>query len=291
MTVQINAINGEQNFLSENEIRALYELDLSDNPQFDLYRDVFLVGVYTQLRYSDYSIISEDNISEKSNGTRIIKLREKKTGLGREVNIRAELEVILQKYRYDLPKTYAHKLNKFIKEIAKLAGINKPITQDRFEGSRKVSIKVPKYETIDVYTARWGVIPNPPTDKMPQDTIRIESENLIVGEGKTPENSKEKTGKNIAINGKWIATTSIDSYHSKDLPNKMGKQALSVIKYLQKVNDATTRQLAKRLDIERTSVTRTIHNLQHKQGLVIITREDRCPDTNRVVRFYGLKTK
>lgn len=84
--------------------------------------------------------------------------------------------------------------------------------------------------------------------------------------------------------------TSIDSYYSNGMRKKMGKQTLSVIKYLQTVDDASSRKLAEKLNIERSSITRTLHNLE-KKGSVIVTRKDRCPISKREVRFYGIKKK
>ena len=97
------------------------------------------------------------------------------------------------------------------------------------------------------------------------------------------------TGENIAIKGKQIATTSIKSYHSEEVKKKIPKQEKLVLDYLSKIKEANSRQIAKALDIERTSITRTIYNLQYKQGLVIITKEDQCPITSRQVRWYALK--
>ena len=96
-------------------------------------------------------------------------------------------------------------------------------------------------------------------------------------------------GENITIGGKQIATTAIKSYHSKEVKEKIPKQEKLVLDYLNKIKEANSRQIAKALDIERTSVTRTIYNLQYKQGLVVITKEDKCPITSREVRWYALK--
>lgn len=67
---------------------------------------------------------------------------------------------------------------------------------------------------------------------------------------------------NIAIKGKMIAMTSIDSYCSNGVQKKMGKHALLIIKYFQTVDDASSRKLANKLNIKRTSVTRTRCNLE-----------------------------
>ena len=42
-------------YLSDAELTALYNLDLSTNPRLDRIRDLFLIGAYTGLRFSDFS--------------------------------------------------------------------------------------------------------------------------------------------------------------------------------------------------------------------------------------------
>lgn len=41
-------------YLTEDEIAKIKAVDLSDNPNYELARDIFLLGCYTGLRYSDY---------------------------------------------------------------------------------------------------------------------------------------------------------------------------------------------------------------------------------------------
>ncbi len=49
----------ENIYLTESEIRAIADLDLSGDKHKDIARDVFLVGCYTAQRFSDYSTINE----------------------------------------------------------------------------------------------------------------------------------------------------------------------------------------------------------------------------------------
>ena len=48
--------------MDEEDIKSLYEMDLKDNKPYEIARDVFLVGVYTAQRYSDYGQITKGNI-------------------------------------------------------------------------------------------------------------------------------------------------------------------------------------------------------------------------------------
>lgn len=64
-------------YLTEEELQALYEMPLSGKE--DKARDVFLVGCYTSQRFSDYSHITERNVSFHD-GVGIITLTQQKTG-------------------------------------------------------------------------------------------------------------------------------------------------------------------------------------------------------------------
>ncbi len=147
-------------YLTEKEVKALFNLDLSKNKEHELIRDVFLVGVYTCQRYSDYSRIKKTNIEATSNGTKIVKLIQKKTGTEVQVPIRHELDTILKRYNYNLPKTYEQRVNKSIKNIAKMVGIDNEIQIEKIKGGLKVKTSIPKHDLIKTHTARRTGITN-----------------------------------------------------------------------------------------------------------------------------------
>lgn len=86
-------------------------------------RDVFLVGYYMAQRFSDYSTINEDNIRTLESGQRVIDLKHQKTGNHVVIPVRPELQTILDKYENQLPKSYEQKVNKFLKQVTREAGI------------------------------------------------------------------------------------------------------------------------------------------------------------------------
>lgn len=137
-------------YLNEIELRTIYNLDLSSTPHLGIARDVFLAGCYTAQRYSDYKRINVNHI--KNNG--FIELIQIKTGEKVIIPIRTELNEILKKYNYNLPKTYEQKINKYVKEIGKLADINEITTVETIKGGLKIKKQVPKYELISTHTAR-----------------------------------------------------------------------------------------------------------------------------------------
>lgn len=65
---------------------------------------------------------------------------------------------VLKKHAYVLPKISGVKFNVYIKEVAKLAGIDSPVTLKRYSGKRMIEIKKPKYEFISSHCARRSFV-------------------------------------------------------------------------------------------------------------------------------------
>ena len=145
-------------YLSETEVKKIYDLNL--NETLGLARDIFLVGCYTSLRYSDYGRIHQDNIKVFENGNKVIVINQQKTGDNVIIPIRAELEVILKRHNYNLPKTYAQKINKRIKDVGRLAKIDEELIIEKIKGGLVVKVKTPKYKLIKTHTARRTGITN-----------------------------------------------------------------------------------------------------------------------------------
>lgn len=150
----ISQVETKEIYLTESELDAIYNLDLSELPHLDLARDVFLVGCYTAQRYSDYSRISEEHISTTPNGKKIISLTQLKTGAQVVIPVSPRLEAILSKYDYNLPTTYEQKVNKYIKTVVEMAKISKLEADDCYvKGKASTELK-PKYEMVKTHTAR-----------------------------------------------------------------------------------------------------------------------------------------
>ncbi len=143
----------ENVYLSEDEIEKIYTLDLSNNKALDIARDVFLAGCYTAQRYSDYSKLTKSNI-KKYDKTEFIELTQAKTKEKVIIPIRTELYTILKKYNFTLPKTHNQKVNKYIKEVCKLAEIDIPIDKTVYKNGLSNIVEVAKYKLITTHTAR-----------------------------------------------------------------------------------------------------------------------------------------
>lgn len=144
----------ENIYLTDSEIKAMAMLDLSADKHKEIARDVFLVGCYTAQRFSDYSTINEGNIRTLENGQQVIDLKQQKTGNHVVIPVRPELQEILDKYENRLPKSYEQKVNKYIKEVAREAGITEKIEMSYIENGEKKTHIVEKCDMVKTHTAR-----------------------------------------------------------------------------------------------------------------------------------------
>ena len=142
-------------YLTREELISLVQADISHlSKNHEIARDIFMVGVYTAQRVSDYNSIGAENIIWNEDRSIIINLRQKKTGVWVTIPAREELKQILQKYDYRLPRINDKMINICIKEVAKVAGIDTPVTIETTSGGVSVLATHPKYELIQTHTAR-----------------------------------------------------------------------------------------------------------------------------------------
>jgi len=142
-------------YLTNDELDALYNLDLCNDKVKERARDLFLIGCYTAQRFSDYSRYRPEHIKTTSNGTKVIDIVTKKTKQRVIIPfLFPKLDILLKKYDYRSPKTYEQDLNEQIKDIGELAGItDKVIISDKV-GGKMVETIYAKHDLIKTHTAR-----------------------------------------------------------------------------------------------------------------------------------------
>jgi len=150
----------ESVYLNEDEIQDLLDLDLSEQASLDRIRDLFLVGCWTGLRFSDFHDISPANIKGED-----IEIKTQKTGVRVVVPIHDHIKALMAKYsgktENSLPPAISNqKLNEGIKKVAKLAGISESIQVKQTKGGKEIIRSVPKYDLISSHTARRSFASN-----------------------------------------------------------------------------------------------------------------------------------
>ena len=124
-----------------------------------------MVGVWTAQRVSDYNNLSPDNFKqhrvEKIEDGQIvfkefmtIDIRQKKTGAKISIPVSSELRSILERYDYKLPHLEDQVLNRYIKEICRLAGLDELIEIHNTKGGVIHKELKHKWELVQSHTAR-----------------------------------------------------------------------------------------------------------------------------------------
>lgn len=119
----------EIDFLDEEELRKIINFD-TPLPRLERTKDMFLFGCFTGLSYIDIKTLAPEHFEKDSAGRIWIKKRRVKTGVLSRIPLLPIAKLILDKYKGGeklLPIQDPADINKYLKDIAILCGINKRI--------------------------------------------------------------------------------------------------------------------------------------------------------------------
>lgn len=146
----------ENIYLTEVELNRLYELDLKAHPRLERVRDLFLIGCYTGLRFSDLVVISKTNIHDN-----LLVVNTQKTQEKVYIPIHYRVTEILSRYNYQLPKFASNqKMNVYLKEVGQLAGIDDAVERIEERAGKRTKKIVLKHTMICTHTARRSFATN-----------------------------------------------------------------------------------------------------------------------------------
>ena len=125
-------------------------------------RDVFLFCCYTGLRYSDVSALHPGNMREwqaPEGSRRVLQLVQSKTRAGVSIYLTAAASAIIDKYAGGervrlLPVQPNQVVNRYLKRVAKLAGLTSPVDLVSTGGGALQRSAVPQWELVTMHTAR-----------------------------------------------------------------------------------------------------------------------------------------
>lgn len=164
-------------YLTREDLNKIMKADLSKyGVGHDQARDIFMVGVWTAQRVSDYNYISKEQIythtkrwiedvpdPENPGQTKAeirtkeimyISLIQKKTGAQVSIPVSSELKGILEKYDYCLPHLEDQVINRYLKDICKEAGLTESVEILETKGGTPVRNRYPKWDLVHTHTAR-----------------------------------------------------------------------------------------------------------------------------------------
>lgn len=135
-------------YLTTAEVDKLWHLDLQDEMEKKV-RDLFLIGVYTAARFSDYSKLSKDNISKG-----FITFNQQKTADSVVIPLSPRVAEILKRNGGHAPEVNQVVFNREIKTVCMKAKINDKVQVTRSKGARHETTTEPKWKLVSSHTAR-----------------------------------------------------------------------------------------------------------------------------------------
>ena len=143
-------------YLTKEELAQIRDLDLSAAPRLEPIRDIFLFCCLTSLRHSD-----ADNLRKTDVKGDHIEVTTIKTGDSVSIKLNKTAQAILEKYK-DIPLTgnralpsYTNQaMNRSIKDLCQLAGINELIRITTYKGNVRKDEVHPKWELVGTHTGR-----------------------------------------------------------------------------------------------------------------------------------------
>lgn len=159
----------ESIYLTTDEIKAMFDEDLSDNERLENVRDLFVIGCYTGLRFSDLAKLSDKNIID--NNTKI-KILTEKTGELVIIPLHRYVRDILKRRNGVIPRVISNqKMNEYLKELGAKVNINDKVTIHYTKGGKRTAEHLKKYELITVHTARRSFATNAYLNDIPTISI------------------------------------------------------------------------------------------------------------------------
>jgi len=138
--------------LTQDEFELIYGFDFSKSKKYQSARDLFCFSCSTGLRYSDIKQLKREHIYDDEIRIKVIKTRE---NLSIPLNkYSREILIKYSEYLKPLPNLSNQKLNKYLKAICQIAGINDCIEIIRYKGAKRIEETLPKYSLITAHTGR-----------------------------------------------------------------------------------------------------------------------------------------
>lgn len=143
-------------YLSHEEIATIYQTDLSAYPYLIEYRDLFILGCLTGLRFSDFSTLKPEDLKRD-----MLYKKQAKSDHWVIIPLREEAKLIFtRQFKDKISELTNAEFNRHIKTIGKLAGINRTIKFSYKKGNKDVPVVKPKFEWITTHTARRSFCTN-----------------------------------------------------------------------------------------------------------------------------------
>ncbi len=141
-------------YLKYEHLEKLENIDLRQQPELDIVRDLFMFAVYSGMRYSDLNNPKQWKFNQTKSGKNFLVYTSKKTKTTTKVPLNQKALDLLSKYSYEIPTRSDQHLNRTIKEIARLAGLTDKVTKTYKRHANETTVTMFMYERISFHTSR-----------------------------------------------------------------------------------------------------------------------------------------
>ena len=151
-------------YLSKDELKTILNLELKgDTLYLEPVRDIFMFCCFSSLRYSDASSLKWNDVKDGH-----IEVTTVKTADSLSIEINDMMGRILEKYRavpdkrnnLVFPYYTNQAMNRDLKKLCKLAGINEEIRITSYKGNERIDEVKEKWELVGTHTGRKTFIVN-----------------------------------------------------------------------------------------------------------------------------------
>lgn len=142
--------------LSEKELDLLAQFDFSNSPRLERTRDLFLIGCWTGLRFSDFTRIKQENIKDN-----MLTIQQQKTNEFVTIPLHPVFITIWNKYNGVLPANISNqKFNDNLKDVCQEAGLKERVMKSITKGGKKQTTVYEKWQLVSSHTARRSFATN-----------------------------------------------------------------------------------------------------------------------------------
>lgn len=160
------------------ELEQLHGYDFSDKPHLGETRDRYLISAFTGLRFQDNRDLKKANFTEDGF---VVQDTAKVAGERVIIPLHRIVKEILERREHELPKPIHNAvMNRQLKDVGRLAGIDAEVLQTRTQGGQKVTTSKKKWQMMSTHMARRSMATN-----MYLAGIPIEAISALLGHSNT----------------------------------------------------------------------------------------------------------
>lgn len=154
----IKKVDSDEKYLTLDELDAIAKVELK--PHLSLVRDAFLMQAFTGVAYNDIDQIKAQNITE-IDGVRVLSYFRGKTSKMAALPLHPIVKSIMQKRDWQPFEPVRNQVyNRYLKEIAKMAGITQLVEKKNTHGGIEKINQVPKFKLVFSHTGRRSFTTN-----------------------------------------------------------------------------------------------------------------------------------